>query len=105
VASGTVTAACRGSGVGHSTHYHWLQHDPAYAQRFKQSELEAIDVCETEARRRAIVGVDEPVFYQGRHVGAVRKYSDTLLMFNSRGQGSEHATPTGQRRGDDGDDR
>ena len=27
------------------------------------------------------MGVDEPVFYQGAQCGAVRKYSDTLLIF------------------------
>ena len=31
--------------------------------------------------RRALEGGEEPVFYQGKIVGSVRKYSDTLLMF------------------------
>lgn len=34
---------------------------------------------EDEARRRAVEGVEEPVFYQGDVVGHVKKYSDDLL--------------------------
>jgi|TARA_B100000959_G_scaffold174552_1_gene182785 hypothetical protein len=40
-----------------------------------------IDSLEEEARRRAYLGVDEPVFYQGRECGVIRRYSDTLLIF------------------------
>lgn len=36
---------------------------------------------EAEARRRAMDGVDEPVYHKGEVVGHVRKYSDTLLIF------------------------
>ena len=35
---------------------------------------------EDEARRRAVEGWQEPVWYQGDQVGTVRKYSDTLLI-------------------------
>ncbi len=38
-----------------------------------------------DARRRSEEGVLEPVFYQGREVGMVRKYSDNLLMFKIKG--------------------
>ena len=40
---------------------------------------------ETEIYRRAVVGVDEPLSYQGRLTGAViKKYSDNLLMFYAK---------------------
>ena len=42
---------------------------------------EARELLEAEARRRAAIGVDEPVFYKGKVVGHIRKYSDNLLMF------------------------
>jgi len=46
---------------------------------------EALEIAtgslELEARRRAQKGVLEPVYYKGKKVGAVRKYSDTLLIF------------------------
>ena len=48
-------------------------------------------MLEEEARRRAYVGFDEPVFGSGGHgigtvqVGVIRKYSDTLLIFLLKG--------------------
>ena len=36
---------------------------------------------EDEARRRALQGVEKPVFREGRQVGTVTEYSDTLLIF------------------------
>jgi hypothetical protein len=39
------------------------------------------DLLEDEAKRRAVAGTLEPVFYKGKAVGAIRKYSDTLLIF------------------------
>ena len=36
---------------------------------------------EEEAIRRAVDGVDRPVFFQGKIVGYTKEYSDTLLKF------------------------
>jgi hypothetical protein len=55
--------------------------DPDYQAEFEEAHKEACDRLEQEARRRAVEGVDEPVFYKGEHCGVVRKYSDTLLIF------------------------
>ena len=49
----------------------------------------ATDTLEMEARRRASLGVEEPVYYQGQVVGYVRKYSDVLLMFLLKAQRPE----------------
>lgn len=38
-----------------------------------------------EMRRRAIDGVDEPVFHDGQVVGSIRRYSDRLLMALGKG--------------------
>lgn len=50
---------------------------------FMNLKDDALDECsnqlEDEARRRAVEGVDEPVFYQGDVVGYTKKYSDDLL--------------------------
>lgn len=43
-------------------------------------------MLEDEARRRAVDGVDEPVFQGGELVGHVRRYSDRLLEFLLRGR-------------------
>jgi hypothetical protein len=85
---GNVRAASELSGIARRTHYNWLQTDPAYAEAFGDAKSEAVDRLEYEARRRALVGVEEPVY--GRLpgvnagigvVGYVRKFSDALLIF------------------------
>ena len=42
-------------------------------------------MLEAEVIRRGAHGIDEPVFYQGKVVGQIRKYSDNLLMFMLKG--------------------
>jgi hypothetical protein len=78
---GTIVHAAQHVGLPRRTHYKWLKKDPTYAQQMSEAEEEAIQHLEREARRRAMVGVEEPVYYKGQVCGAVRKYSDTLLIF------------------------
>ena len=49
-------------------------------------------VLEPEAIRRTVEGVEKPVYHQGRQVGTVREYSDTLLIFLLKGWKSERYT-------------
>lgn len=42
------------------------------------------DRLEAEMARRAIEGVDKPVFYKGEEVGTIREYSDTLAITLAR---------------------
>lgn len=81
VERGTVLGASDASGIHRDTHYHWLKTDTDYAQAYAMAEEEAVQMLETEIRRRALVGVDEPVWHQGKRVGYVKKYSDTLAIF------------------------
>src|SRR5262249_4108529 len=78
---GTVFHAAQHVGLPRRRHYKWVQKDPNYARQVAEAEEEAIQHLEREARRRAMVGVEEPVYYKGQVCGAVRKYSDTLLIF------------------------
>ena len=82
---GNVSQAAKIAGIDRQTHYDWKRNDPDYAEAFQHAEEMAADRLEQEARRRAVEGVPEPVFYQGRQVGTVRKYSDSLLMFLLKG--------------------
>lgn len=79
--TGNVSKAAEIAEIHRSMHYHWLGHDANYVTAFAAAEDEAADRLETEARRRAVEGVEEPVFYKGEECGTVRKYSDTLLIF------------------------
>lgn len=84
-AIGTVTAAAEHAGVSRRQHYRWVKGDADYATDFGHAREEAADRLEQEARRRAVAGVEEPVYYQGEVVGHVRKHSDTLLIFLLKG--------------------
>ncbi len=59
------------------------QADPAGAAgEGEQDELgRAVAALESEAVRRALEGVEVPVFHQGRECGNTVKHSDQLLMF------------------------
>lgn len=78
--TGNISRAALDSNVHRTRHYEWLN-DPDYADAFRLAEEVAADKLEEEARRRAVQGVDEPVFYKGESVGSIKKFSDTLLIF------------------------
>lgn len=82
---GTLTYAAKSAGTDRSSHYYWMEHDPEYPVLFAEAAHKANDALEAEARRRAVVGTDKPV-YQGKElVGTIREYSDTLLIFLMKG--------------------
>lgn len=77
---GILSMACRTAGAGRSTHYTAMTNSQAYRVAFGDAQEEAADRIEQEAYRRAVEGVEEPVFYQGNVCGVIRKYSDQLLV-------------------------
>lgn len=88
---GNVRDACKAARIARATPYRWREADPDFAAAWRDALDQAADVLEREAFRRAVTGVQEPVFGslgpgQGTgEVGAVRKYSDTLLIFLLKG--------------------
>ncbi len=73
-------ASCH-AGVSRRTHLNWRKRDRRFEAACQEALEIAIDDIEAEARRRAKDGTLEPVFYGGKPCGAIRRYSDTLLMF------------------------
>ena len=78
--TGNVSKACRLVGVQPCSAYDWKKKNEKFAKQWDDAVEEAIDGMEDEAYRRAIEGVDEPVFYQGKQVAIIKKYSDTVLL-------------------------
>ena len=78
---GLVIAAAKEAGVARSTVYHERQRNEEFALAWADVEEWSTEEMEQEARRRAVMGVQEPVYYRGELVGHVRKFSDTLLIF------------------------
>jgi hypothetical protein len=88
-ASASVTDSARGAGVSRRGTYKAREKDEEFREAWEDALEEATDALEAEARRRALEGVREPVFYQGKEVGSVQRYSDTLLIFLLKGRRRE----------------
>jgi hypothetical protein len=79
--TGNVTLAARECGVCRNNVYRVRKIDPVFASRWANIMGPLIEEVENEAHKRAIEGVEEPVFYQGKQVGVKIKKSDSLLTF------------------------
>ena len=79
--TGNVTHSAKVVGVGRRTVYDLTARDKEFAQQFEDSVEAGTDRLVEEAQRRARDGFEEPVFFQGKQVGVIRKWSDNLLMF------------------------
>jgi len=77
--TGNVSAACRGAGVRRGRVHSFRRKSVPFAQRWDEALLAAMATLWVEARRRAVYGVEEPVFYGGKQIGVRRRYSDSLL--------------------------
>lgn len=85
--SGNLTVACQAVGIDRSTPAHFLRRNPGHplAGLLDEARVQARELLEAEAWRRAKEGVEEPVYGslgtgQGTgEVGTVRRYSDRLL--------------------------
>lgn len=72
--------AATAAGISRRQVDRWLTSDSKFAADFKDAQKEALEILEMEARRRAVNGVNKPIFYKGEKCGAVKEYSDTLLI-------------------------
>lgn len=96
-ASANVSAAARAAGLSRSSAYALRGRDPDFRAAWDEALEEALDDLEAELRRRAIEGVDKPVFYGGKECGSVKSYSDTLGMFLLKSRRGEVFAETGGR--------
>ena len=79
--TGNVRLSARNANITRQVVYRARDRSAKFRADWDEALEEARELLEAEARRRAAIGVDEPVFYKGEVVGHIRKYSDTLLMF------------------------
>lgn len=75
-----IMETCNAVGMIRRTFYQWLEGDEEFGAKFKKAEKMALGVLEDEAHRRAVTGVDKPVYQGGVLVGHVKEYSDPLLI-------------------------
>lgn len=74
-----ISRAAEDIGVPRCTLYNWRRSRPEFKERWEQAWDCGAAALEEEAIRRACEGILEPVFYQGKKIDEVRKYSDRLL--------------------------
>jgi hypothetical protein len=74
-----VTESAKVIGMSRQGVYDARDTDPSFRRAWDQAVEIATDTLEQEARRRALDGWDEPVFYRGEEIGRVRQYSDRML--------------------------
>jgi hypothetical protein len=76
-----VSFAAKTVGISRAGVYKKRKQDPDFARLWDEAIEEGLDLLELEAQRRAFSGVEEPVYYKGKVVGHVKKYSDSLTQF------------------------
>jgi hypothetical protein len=81
VAGGSIGEACRQIGISWQTYRRHREEDPQFDHYCARAIGYGVEVLEDEAIRRALRGVQEPIYYRGQMIDAVQKYSDQLLMF------------------------
>lgn len=79
--SANVSEAARAAGINRQYAYEARGADPAFAAGWDAALEVATDALEGEARRRALAGVEEPIYFKGKECGRIRRYSDTLTIF------------------------
>jgi hypothetical protein len=75
---GIVTAAAKAAGVCRMTVYRWRE-DPEFAKAWDDALEQAADQDRSRGHRRAVDGVEEPIYQGGQLVGSRIVYSDSLL--------------------------
>ena len=78
---GRVNRAATLAQVDRSLLYKERAVNAGFAQEWQDALAIAMGAAEDEVYRRAVTGLDKPVFYKGEQVATVREYSDLLLMF------------------------
>lgn len=99
---GSPIKACRAIGVDRRTAYNWKNDDPEFSAAWDSAREAGYDSLEDEARRRAVDGVQKPIYHAGARIDTVTEYSDQLLAMMLKGYRSnvfrdkvEHSGPEG----------
>jgi len=83
---GILSRAAEAAGVDRATVWRRTQSDKDFAELVDLAMEQAIDKLEAEARRRALDGVEEPVYQGGQWVGSKIVYSDSLMALLLKGR-------------------
>ncbi|GAB4151567.1 MAG: hypothetical protein Tsb0016_23780 [Sphingomonadales bacterium] len=76
-----VSASAAAAGMSRSAVYRLRAGDSDFADQWDEALNAALDTLEEALMKRAIDGVDKPVYYAGKPCGSTKTYSDALAMF------------------------
>lgn len=88
-----LTVVCKLLGISPGNIAIARKKDKDFDNAVREAVDRGYDMIEEEARRRAVDGVLEPVFYRGEEVGKIRKYSDQLLITLLKGYKPKRFNP------------
>lgn len=88
-----ITAVCDMVGMSTTKLRAYRKANPKFEAKVQEALEEGYDHLENEARRRAVEGWEEPVYFKGRQCGTVRKYSDQMLGLLLRGYRAKRFAP------------
>lgn len=76
-----ITAACRVAKIDRKTAYNYRDADAAFAEAWEDALEAGVDTMEIEAHRRAVMGIDKPIYWKDQQIDTLKEYSDTLMIF------------------------
>lgn len=79
--TGNISASARAANISARAAHGLKAHDGEFSREWDLAKDESIDELEAVLRKRAIEGVEKPVYYAGKECGIQRSYSDTLGMY------------------------
>jgi hypothetical protein len=103
-AGSSVSEAAAASGFSSSALYSRRKTDADFAEAWRLALEDSTDILEKEARRRAIDGVEEPIYQGGLLVGTKTVYSDSLLSLLLKGRRKDIFSERRELTGKDGAD-
>ena len=78
--TGAIGRSAQAAGMAKCSHQQWLSINfRGYNKLFEQAQALYKDRLVAEATRRAVDGVDKPIYFKGKEIGTEKKYSDYLL--------------------------
>ena len=82
--TGLQVRACEEVGVNRRVVYSLRKDDKEFEHNYETAMIVYRERLEEEIHRRGMEGWQEPVFYRGEVIGAIRKFDSNLLMFHAK---------------------
>lgn len=77
---GIIAEACRQSKISTSVYYSRYNKSEKFRRLVDEAMMNSTQILRDEAMKRAVYGVEKPIWYKGVRVGTDKVYSDSLLL-------------------------